>query len=279
MFSPYYALARRRDPSADPHRHCAFNVALYGDGWQRWAMTERGTADLQRDGSSLQIGPSRAAWQAGHLAIDVDEITAPWPSRLRGRIEVLPRCLLDARIALDAAGRHHWSPIAMGARIEVAFERPRMRWTGHAYLDSNRGTAALEADFARWDWSRAALRDGRSVVLYDVTRRGESLGSHDPLSIGLCFDERGRATSVDVPQQHALPRSAWQVERTTRCDAGTSASVRRTLEDGPFYTRSLIDTHLLGQRVPAVHESLSLDRFGARWVQALLPLRMPRRAR
>jgi carotenoid 1,2-hydratase len=26
----------------------------------------------------------------------------------------------------------------------------------------------------------------------------------------------------------------------------------------------------------AVHESLSLDRFQARWVQAMLPFRMPR---
>jgi carotenoid 1,2-hydratase len=29
--------------------------------------------------------------------------------------------------------------------------------------------------------------------------------------------------------------------------------------------------------VTAMHESLSLRRFGARWVQALLPWRMPRR--
>jgi carotenoid 1,2-hydratase len=31
--------------------------------------------------------------------------------------------------------------------------------------------------------------------------------------------------------------------------------------------------------VNAVHESLDLDRFSRRWVQLLLPFRLPRRAR
>jgi carotenoid 1,2-hydratase len=50
----------------------------------------------------------------------------------------------------------------------------------------------------------------------------------------------------------------------------------RTAEDAPFYARSLLDSKLLGEPVSAVHESLSLDRFNARWVQLLLPFRMPR---
>ena len=53
----------------------------------------------------------------------------------------------------------------------------------------------------------------------------------------------------------------------------------RTLEDTPFYTRSLLSARLLGERVAAVHESLSLDRFRTGWVQMLLPFRMPRRWR
>ena len=52
----------------------------------------------------------------------------------------------------------------------------------------------------------------------------------------------------------------------------------QTLEDGPFYARSLLDTRLLGEPAMAVHESLSLQRFRAPWVQVLLPFRMPRRA-
>ena len=49
------------------------------------------------------------------------------------------------------------------------------------------------------------------------------------------------------------------------------AKITATFEDGPFYSRSLLSTHILGERVPAVHESLSLDRFKAPWVQFLLP--------
>jgi carotenoid 1,2-hydratase len=53
--------------------------------------------------------------------------------------------------------------------------------------------------------------------------------------------------------------------------------VRQTLEDAPFYSRSLLQTQLLGSPATAIHESLDLDRFASRWVQCLLPFRMPRR--
>ena len=53
--------------------------------------------------------------------------------------------------------------------------------------------------------------------------------------------------------------------------------MRQTLEDAPFYARSVIATRLRGEDVTAVHESLSLDRFRAPWVQAMLPFRIPRR--
>lgn len=274
VFSPYYALARRGGRAADPLRHNAVNVALYGERGGHWAMTERGDGRLQRDAQTLQIGPSRLAWERGDLCIEVDEVTAPWPARLRGRIEVRIDTRVQAGIALDAAGRHHWSPIAPRACVEVAFERPRLRWHGTAYLDSNRGSAPLEDDFVRWHWSRAALPDGRSVVLYDVERRA----GHDPLSVALCFGADGQAEPIVTPAGAVLPRSAWRVERATRADAGTSPRVLSTLEDGPFYVRSLLEAQLLGHPVHAVHESLSLDRFAAPWVQAMLPFRMPRRA-
>jgi carotenoid 1,2-hydratase len=48
------------------------------------------------------------------------------------------------------------------------------------------------------------------------------------------------------------------------------------MESAPFYARTLISTHLLGQQGLAIHESLSLDRFRSGLVQAMLPFRMPR---
>ena len=73
-----------------------------------------------------------------------------------------------------------------------------------------------------------------------------------------------------------LPGTGWRVKRETRSDNGYTATVLKTLEDTPFYARSILSSHLLGESVTAMHESLSLDRFRARWVQMLLPFRMPR---
>jgi len=50
--------------------------------------------------------------------------------------------------------------------------------------------------------------------------------------------------------------------------------VVETLEDTPFYARSLLATRLLGTEAIAVHESLSMERFASGWVQRLLPFRI-----
>ena len=49
-----------------------------------------------------------------------------------------------------------------------------------------------------------------------------------------------------------------------------------TLEDTPFYARSMISTHWNGDAVTAMHESLDMDRFNQAWVRRLLPFRMGR---
>ena len=53
--------------------------------------------------------------------------------------------------------------------------------------------------------------------------------------------------------------------------------MQATLEDTPFYNRSLVAAHWQGQPVLAMHESLDLGRFTQPIVQAMLPFRMPRR--
>ena len=86
----------------------------------------------------------------------------------------------------------------------------------------------------------------------------------------------GEVQDVPAPPKLRLPRTRWGMERPTRADG---ADVERTLESAPFYARSVLSARLLGERVTAVHESLSLDRFRAGWVQAMLPFRMPRAPR
>jgi len=270
VFSPYYARARGRG-RADPLQHCAVNVALHGPGGRRWAMTERGRNSVTRTATTLGIGSSALAWDGATLTVTLDEVTAPWPTRIRGTVRLHAAALTGHAIPLDGAGLHRWQPIAPCARVEVALSDPALRWSGPGYFDTNAGDAPLEDAFAHWHWSRACLPDA-TAILYDVCRRD---GAHAPLAL-LC-DARGNVREFPPPPPVRLPATRWRIDRTTRTDEGSVAGVTRTLEDAPFYARSLVASQLLGKPVIAVHESLSLTRFRAAWVRMLLPFRMPRR--
>ena len=232
-------------------------------------MTERGRTALQRDATLLTIGPSALHWDGNCLTIDIAEVTAPLPTRIRGVVRVHPLALTGTGFNLDDAGHHRWSPIAPLSRVEVALDSPALRWSGPGYLDTNSGARPLEADFTNWDWCRAPMPDG-AVILYNAMRR---VGGEQ--SLALQVDRAGVVRPVPPPPRVTLPSTRWRIPRQTRADG--PVRVLQTLEDTPFYARSVLDTSLLGQRATAVHESLSMERFTAPWVQAMLPFRIPRR--
>jgi carotenoid 1,2-hydratase len=270
VFSPYYAWSGRRHPE----EHCAVNVALYGHNVGRWTMTERGRTALSRTPDSLRIGPSEARWRDGALSISIAEISAPLPRRVRGEVRVRPRAMVSASYDLDGSGRHWWCPLAPVADIEVKMESPRLSWRGSGYLDTNFGTRPLEDDFAAWNWSRARARDG-AIVLYDTR-----LVSGDQRAIGIHIGDDGRVQPIAMPPPFALPSTPiWSIARQTRSDPATVARVERTLEDTPFYARSMVVTEVGGVSVRAIHESLSLERFRQPIVKLMLPFRMPRALR
>ncbi len=273
VFSPYYRRAWRQG-RARADEHCAINVCLYdlhGGGQGRWTMTERGARHVQRSATRFSVGPSRMAWQDGTLVVDIDEVANPLPRRVRGRVVVRPGALTDFVAPLDVDGRHRWGPIAPCSRVEVAFDAPGQRWQGSAYLDSNEGDEPISEPFDTWDWMRAPLPDGSCAVVYDVGLRGGG-----ERQIARRFHPDGAVTALALPPRHALPATGWRIGRRLRSEAGVG--VAATLEDTPFYARSLVHTTLAGQAVTAVHETLSARRFAAPWVQRLLPFRMPRRA-
>jgi carotenoid 1,2-hydratase len=119
-----------------------------------------------------------------------------------------------------------------------------------------------------WHWSRTSMADG-DVVFYDVLER-----DGHAQSLALKFGLDGTLGELDAPATIALPKSAWRLSRMTRSE--DSAGIQATLEDTPFYVRSIVNTRLHGVTYSSVHESLDLDRFRSPWIQAMLPFRMRR---
>jgi carotenoid 1,2-hydratase len=155
--------------------------------------------------------------------------------------------------------------------VEVAFTSPGPTWRGTGYLDANFGSEPLEAGFTQWTWSRAHGRDGVTVIYDSECRDGSAT------QLALKVDADGGIHSFQPPALRSLPATRWGIPRAIRADSEGPLAVRATLESAPFYARSLIDAELLGEPVTLLHESLSLERFQAGWVKALLPFRMPRR--
>ena len=232
-------------------------------------MTERSAAQVQRTATVLTIGPSAVHWDGDTLVFEIDERTMPLAGHVSGVVRVRPLALTGRTFPLDAAGQHRWSPLSPRAHVEVALRQPALQWSGSGYLDSNDGDVPLEHSFASWNWCRGAVGTD-TAILYEVSPRSGS-----GASLALQVDRHGGVTEIPPPPKVTLPPSLWRVPRATRADGGT-AQIRQTLEDTPFYARSVLDTRLLGQNLTAMHESLSLDRFQMPWVQAMLPFRMPR---
>jgi carotenoid 1,2-hydratase len=268
VFSPYYAWSNW----ANPLQHCAINVALYrldGKGG-RWAMTERGAKSVTRDATHFSVGPSSMRWENGTLIAQIDEMTVPIPSRLKGTIRVTPKIMTEAEIILSQRGEHVWRPLAPSARVDLNFGSPALAWSGEGYFDSNQGNEPLERAFVDWHWGRA--HRGRGVRLfYDVGHRDNS---HSRLALNI--DEKGDVTQIDSPISQKLPSTFWQIDRKAWGDTGAPIKVIKTLEDTPFYARSALTSQLDGEEVVMMHESLNLNRLKSPIVRAMLPFRMPR---
>jgi carotenoid 1,2-hydratase len=268
VFSPYYFLARKKGP-ADPEEFCSINVGLYGATGHKWCMTERAKRHLDRSATQFKIGPSSMAWESGTLVIRIDEITVPFPSRVRGEIRLTPRVISQEEIALDPRAHHHWRPVAPVADVEARFEYPNISWRGTGYHDMNWGARPLEDDFSSWVWSRTALGDHANIVYDRVLRDGSQSG------FAIRIGPDGKAQSISMPKNIELGTAFWRMKRPAHADQAVENI--KTLEDAPFYTRSLFHTEIDNEKVAVFHESLSLDRFTNPVIQKMLPFKMPRR--
>jgi carotenoid 1,2-hydratase len=112
------------------------------------------------------------------------------------------------------------------------------------------------------------MQDG-TAILYEALRRDGSRAD-----LAMTFDPNGRMQVFEPPPMVDLRRTSWRVARSVRSE--DTAGIARTLEDAPFYARSVVSAKLFGEPATLMHESLSLDRFKMPIVQAMLPFRMPR---
>ena len=285
VFSPYYAWARRRGGAngagADPNQYCAINVGLYDlTTTQRhgnyWTMTERGAQSVERTAQNFRLGPSALQWNNGDLVVDINELSAPFPRRVKGRIRLTPSVDVNATnhsVPIDGADQHFWQPIAPTARVQVSLDAPNQHWTGHAYLDSNYGSAPLESAFRDWQWTRASLADGSTVVRYDVNLR-----DGQTVHVARQYASSGEMSPLKAEAARSFATTRWGIARACHSSVANAPTLAASLESGPFYARSLVNTTWGSEPLIAVHESLSLTRFANPIVQAMLPFRMPRRA-
>lgn len=268
VFSPYYAKAGR----TNPEDHCALNVALYGPRAARWAMTEHGQNHVHRSAEAFTIGNSRMVWEKDRLVIHVDEKCTPIPRRIKGTITVDTAGLGNVTFLIDDRGRHRWRPLAPLSRVTVDLQEPDLQWTGDSYLDSNQGDEPLQDGFTFWDWSRTVIDRKQTAIFYNT----DMVNGTSCLSTFL-VDKRGEIEEIETPPPAPLPRTPiFQVQRRTRAAANDKPKIVRTLEDTPFYSRSVIETTLFGRRRHAIHESLSGPRLNSPIVMFMLPYRMPR---
>jgi carotenoid 1,2-hydratase len=266
-FSPAYAAAYGRGVS-EPLSFCALNVAVYGSGASAWCLTERALRQTDRSALSVTFGASTMHWAGDDLVVEIAERTAPLGRPVRGQVVLRPAVRPGVGLTLDGLGRHRWWPVAPIARIDVNLASPALRFSGHAYHDANAGAEPLAAAFDSWHWARAQAPSG-AMISYDVT---EASGASR--SLALQITRQGVLEHLEGLRTVVLPRTLWGIRRHTRADPGEAPRVVRELENGPFYSRSLVATRLVRNPLLAVQESLAAHRLRRAWVHRLARFRM-----
>jgi carotenoid 1,2-hydratase len=246
-------------------------VAIYSPGKNRWAMTERGEKQVSRNANEFIIGPSSLDWDGNKLTVHIQERAVPFGQKITGTVELYPNTLFNFSTSLDAAGKHRWGPLAPSARVKVHLNSPDLKWEGNAYLDSNEGDEPISKAFHEWDWSRAEMSGGRTSVIYDVREKNAQENV-----LALTFNPNGTIDHFEAPPRQALPKTFWGIKGHMRNQSSETLAVHKVLENTPFYTRSVLNSELLGEKVLSFHETLSVPKLTLTSTQLMLPWRMPR---
>jgi predicted secreted hydrolase len=95
--------------------------------------------------------------------------------------------------------------------------------TGHAWLDHEWSSEALDPEATGWDWIGANLDDGSALMAFQVrNRQGGKLWAHAALR-----DRNGQLTQFDTGEVSFHPQASWRSPRT-----GASYPVATTIRTG-----------------------------------------------
>ena len=236
-----------RPAAAGPTRahYCALNVALYGAGGQ--ALGDDRARPRERCAASahaLEIGPSALAWDGRALTVRIDEITAPLPSRIRGTVRLAPgRRDRATSFALDDEALHRWSPIAP-VRASRGRARSARAAVGRRRLPRlERGRRAARARLHAAGTGRARRlcrrRYGRALRRQPAPRAATSRSRSGSTPRG------GVERFEPPPRCRAAAERLAGGARHARPTPAARARVVQTLEDAPFYARSLVAARAL----------------------------------
>jgi carotenoid 1,2-hydratase len=95
--------------------------------------------------------------------------------------------------------------------------------------------------------------------------------------LALTFTPNGTIDHFEPPPRQALPKTIWGIQRHMRNQSSETLAVKKVLENTPFYTRSVLNSELLGEKVLSFHETLSVPKLTLATTQLMLPWRMPRK--
>jgi len=264
-FSPWYADARERG-HARASDFAAMNVCVYGRRARWWALDEHTLHPRAMTRTAIEIGTSAMTCEGDRVVVHINERTTPARRALRGRITFDPVVRTSFAHELDDDGAHLWWPVAPRGRFVVDLDAPRMRFSGFGYHDANAGDVPLESTFTSWCWSRAHLQGDRTLVAYDARDRQARV-----MRRAWIVSSRGELEPTSIATRGVRATRWFRMPREVRADR---AHAIRTLEDTPFYARSLLELDVLGEKTTAMHESLSLARFRSRLVRRMLRYRM-----
>jgi carotenoid 1,2-hydratase len=258
----------REQHEVDPLRHCHVNVALYGRRAGRWVLTEHAIAPTARGADGLAIGRSTMRWDRDRLLVELDEVS-PWTARpLRGRLVFIPQTGPKQPLWLDSARRHAWWPIAPRGSLDVQLDEPALRFRATGYHDANAGDEPLHRAVDAWTWSRFHLHDGSTVVTYVVQPPGG-----EPSAARAFHFVPDSAHALAALIARPLSASRWGLAREAWAGAEPRARLLRSLEDGPFYARHLVQAQTDAGLVCGLSETLSARRLASRAARFLVGFR------